>query len=207
MEHMVEKAMNMKGRYFGNHYQRYLDADSADKFGTSVSIDTTYAMVGSQLNDPIGLQNSGAVYVFSNDGSNWTQTQKLYPADGSGGDLFGHDVSLGIDYLAVGAFSDDDNGVNSGSAYIYEKDPVGLFESIVNDGLRVYPNPANQELNISAAGFDIDEIIFYTVTGQQVYFIRPNSETIDISTLQPGTYIVEVTVEGRKIRQKLLIQR
>jgi len=36
--------------------------------------------------------------------------------------------------------------------------------------------------------------------------VRPEDGTIDISHLQPGMYIVEVTVEGRKVRQKLLVE-
>ncbi len=31
--------------------------------------------------------------------------------------------------------------------------------------------------------------------------------TVDISVLQPGMYIVEVTIENTRIRQKLLVQR
>jgi hypothetical protein len=72
--------------------------------------------------------------------------------------------------------------------------------------LNLYPNPANQVLNISAEGVAIYEVVIYTLTGQKVSAIRPKSETIDISTLQTGMYIVEVMVEGTKIRQKLLVQ-
>ncbi len=72
--------------------------------------------------------------------------------------------------------------------------------------LSLYPNPAHQELNITAEGYNIDEVSIYTLTGQQVMQERPVNGTIDISHLQPGMYIVEVVVENRKIRQKLLVQ-
>ena len=75
------------------------------------------------------------------------------------------------------------------------------------DDIIIYPNPARQKLNITVEGFTINEILIYTITGRQIYAIRPESESIDISDLHPGMYIVEVTVEGRKIRRKLLVQK
>ena len=73
--------------------------------------------------------------------------------------------------------------------------------------LSLYPNPAHQELNISIDSHTIDEVKIYTLTGQQILQERPAGGTIDISHLQPGMYIVEVTIENRKLRQKLLVQR
>jgi hypothetical protein len=88
-----------------------------------------------------------------------------------------------------------------------EANAVMIDQQYIKDYLILYPNPAYQELNISVEGLTIDELIIYTLTGQQVFAIRPESETIDISYLKPGMYIVEVNFESRKIRQKLLVQR
>jgi hypothetical protein len=74
------------------------------------------------------------------------------------------------------------------------------------DDVFLYPIPASEELNISINGLTIDEVVFYTLTGQQVFVIRPKNKTLDISNLQPGMYIVEVTIKDMKIRQKLLVQ-
>jgi len=70
-----------------------------------------------------------------------------------------------------------------------------------------FPNPARHEVSISAEGYVVDKLSIYTLTGQLVLQKRPLNGTVDISDLQPGMYIVEVTVEGRKLRQKLLVQR
>lgn len=76
-----------------------------------------------------------------------------------------------------------------------------------NPNLVLFPNPAYQVVTISTAeGYAIDELTIYTLAGQQVLHERLLSGTIDISHLQPGMYIVEVTGEGRKIRRKLLIE-
>ena len=88
-----------------------------------------------------------------------------------------------------------------------EANAVIIDEQYIKDNPMLYPNPATQELHISVEGFTIDKVTIYTLTGKQVYAIRPESETIDISSLKPGMYIVEVTVEGSKVRKKLLVQR
>ena len=55
-------------------------------------------------------------------------------------------------------------------------------------------------------GFVIDEVHIYTLTGQQVLHPRPDNTAIDISGLQTGMYIVEVTVENTRVRQKLIVR-
>lgn len=83
---------------------------------------------------------------------------------------------------------------------------VNIDEQSIPDNVKLYPNPANQELNISTEGFALDQVAIYTLTGQQVLQERPVYGTIDISHLPPGMYIVEVSVENRSFRQKLLVE-
>ena len=40
-------------------------------------------------------------------------------ADAAAGDGFGNSVSVRGDYVVVGSYTDDDNGSNSGSAYMF----------------------------------------------------------------------------------------
>lgn len=87
-----------------------------------------------------------------------------------------------------------------------EANAVNIDEQFIKHILILYPNPANKELNISAEGFTIDEITIYTLTGQQVMQERSVNGILDISRLQPGMYIVEVTVENVKLREKLIVQ-
>lgn len=84
---------------------------------------------------------------------------------------------------------------------------VMVDEQYLQENIRIYPNPAHQELNITLEGYTIDEVSVYTLTGQQVMQERPANGIIDISYLQPGMYIVEVIIENTKVRQKLLVQR
>jgi hypothetical protein len=83
----------------------------------------------------------------------------------------------------------------------------GYYETGIDDiTISVFPNPANSEINISAGSYGIEEVVFYTITGQQKLRLTESREAINISTFQPGMYIVEVMVKGRKVRRKLMVQ-
>lgn len=96
-------------------------ADSAalDVFGTSVSVVGDTVVVGAARDDDNGGE-SGSAYVFHYDGASWTQWRKLLPPDGGPGDCFGWPVSISADTVVVGAIGDDDNGTDSGSAYVFD---------------------------------------------------------------------------------------
>jgi hypothetical protein len=97
------------------------DGDYYDYFGWSVSISGDYAIVGAEGDDDKGTW-SGSAYIFKWDGTSWVQQQKLLASDGAASDEFGVSVSVSGDYAIVGAYHDDDNGSNSGSAYIFKRD-------------------------------------------------------------------------------------
>ncbi len=94
------------------------DAQVSDWFGGSVSISGDYAIVGAPGVDDNG-NNSGSAYIFHRSGSSWVQQTKLTASDAAEGDYFGYSVSISGDYAIIGAFKDDDNGTDSGSAYIF----------------------------------------------------------------------------------------
>jgi hypothetical protein len=71
--------------------------------------------------------------------------------------------------------------------------------------LKVYPNPANDVLNISAKE-DITSVILYNLIGQKVLYSK-QSNTVNIEKLSAGTYIAEiVTASGSKTVLKIMKQ-
>ncbi len=98
------------------------DGASYDIFGVSVSINGDRAIVGSWRDDDNDF-NSGSAYVYELDGNgNWVET-KLVASDGAPDDVFGYSVSIDGDRAIVGARLDGDNGLDSGSAYMFELEP------------------------------------------------------------------------------------
>ena len=99
------------------------DGAEDDEFGYSVSISGDFAIVGAYWDDDNG-ENSGSAYIFSKDfggANNWGKVKKLTASDGAKDDHFGTSVSISGDFAIVGAYGDDDNGSDSGSAYIFSK--------------------------------------------------------------------------------------
>jgi len=93
---------------------------SDDGFGFSVSIEDDYVIVGAIDDDDIG-HDSGSAYVFKYNGITWVENSKLLASDGAAYDEFGVSVSISADYAIIGARSDNDNGSECGSAYVFTK--------------------------------------------------------------------------------------
>jgi len=102
--------------------QKLLASDGAagDVFGTSVSLDGDTVLIGAVSDDDNGA-GSGSAYIFTRSGTTWTPQTKLLASDGHAGDQFGCFVSLFGDTALIGAMWDDDNGVDSGSAYVFTR--------------------------------------------------------------------------------------
>ncbi len=105
------------------------DVSAGDSFGNSVSIRGDLLVVGAEFDQVAGLP-AGSAYVFRrNDNGtqqdptddSWTQAAKLNPSDANTFDRFGSSVSSGADHVFVGAFQDDENGMNSGAAYVFRR--------------------------------------------------------------------------------------
>jgi len=97
-----------------------LDGAESDGFGCWVAMDGDYTVVGARGDDDNG-NASGSAYILHRSGLSWTQTAKLTPSDGAEMDRFGHAVSISGDYALVDAHLDDDNGEDSGSAYVFRR--------------------------------------------------------------------------------------
>jgi hypothetical protein len=92
------------------------DAATGDAFGASVAVGSGRIVVGAAYNDDNG-SSSGSAYIFDLDG---TQLAKITAGDAAAGDEFGAAVAVGSGKIVIAARYNDDNGTDSGSAYIYD---------------------------------------------------------------------------------------
>jgi PKD repeat protein len=71
--------------------------------------------------------------------------------------------------------------------------------------ISVYPNPANSEIVINAAGQKIDNATIYDINGQIVLNTKsPSQNQVDVSQLTDGIYFIEVKVNGNTTRLKFV---
>jgi hypothetical protein len=80
--------------------------------------------------------------------------------------------------------------------YLYKGLPLAT-EKFAIVGVKMYPNPASNNLTIEANNV-IEKVSLFNVLGQEVVSKTTNNQvvTLDISSLQNGVYIVKTTING-----------
>lgn len=118
----------------GQQIAKLIPSDGAewDRFGFSVAISGTMAVVGAVGDDDNG-SNSGSAYLFAT--TTGQQLAKLLPDDGAAGDRFGYSVAISGNTAVVGSRGDNDNGTESGSAYLFNTATAQQFAKLLaSDG-------------------------------------------------------------------------
>ncbi len=159
------------------------DGATGDHFGWSVAISGTTAVVGAYLDDDNGT-NSGSAYLF--DTTTGQQIAKLLPNDGAAGDYFGHCVAISGNTAIVGAYRNDDNGEDSGSAYLFDVTTgLQIAKLLPNDGVdgHYFGNAVAISGTIAVVGAFGDDYngwlsgsayLFDTNSGQQIAKLIPS---------------------------------
>ena len=144
------------------------DGVSYDQFGGAVSGAGDFD--GDGYDDVIvGVVGSGStggqayIYYGSITGINATSEDRIDASDATTNDYFGQYVSVagdlngdGYDDVLIGAYNDDDNGTNSGSAYVYYGSASGIVSSS-EDKITASDGAASDQFGqaVSSAG-DVD---------------------------------------------------
>jgi hypothetical protein len=103
-----------------------------------------------------------------------------------------------------------DNGISRNEQYFYvsvkEFAVIGVDENDLND-IRIYPNPANNLVNIDNAANS--SVSIYNLLGEVVKSVRTtsNNTSIDVSNLAAGSYVVKVQGENSNYSHQLNITR
>ncbi len=110
-----------------------LAADTGDPvvigFGASVAVDGDRLVVGAPFSACTdGSYACGAAYIFRREGTGWVEEAKLSAKSLEAVDRFGTSVDISGEYVAVGAFLDDDAGINSGSAFMFRLEDGAWME-------------------------------------------------------------------------------
>ncbi|MCH8315699.1 MAG: hypothetical protein IIA64_06980, partial [Planctomycetes bacterium] len=165
------------------------DGAAGDFFGISVAVSGATAIVGAYTNDDNGT-NSGSAYLFDSDiTAGGGQMAKLLPNDGAANDWFGWSVAIDGATATVGAYGDDDNGIFSGSVYLFDisdpANPTQLFKLLPDDGAQGdefgFSVAISGAIVLVGAPFDDDNgdfsgsaYLFDGTTGRQIARLLPN---------------------------------
>ncbi len=98
-------------------------------------------------------------------------------------------------------------GCNNLQEVITACEAISVEEFADQNEISICPNPGNDLLVFYIPNAEtIKDVIIYTQTGLIVLKGKPVNNTLDISKLQPGIYIIELATGQAKTRQKLIIQ-
>ena len=172
--------------------------------------------VGSSwVNDELTTYNYEG-YVFPTqtvkewDGSAWVNHLKFeYTYDGNGNAVSGLCLGFGgNDWVSHDGdiemvFS---NGEKSNEYYgfwvdVVYVDPTSVGENVSATSFKVYPMPAENEIQIQAEGFQKAEI--YSVTGQKL--MESTMEKMNVSSLSQGVYLLKVYDQSGKAETQRIV--
>ncbi len=112
---------------------RPLDAFAGYRFGDSISVSGDLAAIGAYGSGEQGPR-SGTAYVFNV--RTGQELFKLTPVDSTAEDRFGRAIGISGSFVVGGSANDDDNGSNSGSAFLFDATTgQEAFKLLANDGI------------------------------------------------------------------------
>ena len=80
--------------------------------------------------------------------------------------------------------------------------PTGITNVSASPSVSIYPNPASTKLMIRTTNMHATAITIYDTDGRKVWQQKFAAE-IDISSLTPGIYTVEINAPERSIKKRL----
>jgi len=175
------------------------DAEAGGYFGTSVAVSDETIVVGERIKGDEFYNRGGSVYVFTLDGDgNWYEQQQLTASDGGqlvGGSYvnFGTSVAISDESIVVGAHNDDENGSDSGSAYVftlnegrnwYEQQKLIASDGAVNDSFGSSVAISDETIVVGASGDDdkglsSGSVYVFTLNGEENWYEQKKLTAFD----------------------------
>jgi beta-glucanase (GH16 family) len=84
------------------------------------------------------------------------------------------------------------------------QDEIVSIEDNFNNTMRVYPNPANDRIYVTADVIP-SSLVVYDVFGQLILRKVTDTNSIDVSSLNSGVYFIEVNLNNEKVVKKVIV--
>jgi len=121
------------------------------------------------------------------------------------------EVKVICDYLdspnGVATILSNASGCNSVQEVQDACDAIGISDYYTEPEILIFPNPSESMIFLSLKDkININEVNIYNQVGQKTLNLKQVSNTLDVSSLQQGMYIIELVSDDFIVRDKLIIK-
>lgn len=191
----------------------YTDTDSSGTYSviiirTGGCADTTNNVIVTANNTPTAVYTLSTDTVCSNSASftltGGTPAGGVYTIDGNSATTF-NPSTLGAGAHTISYVATSSGCSDTASKTVIVKNCVGINEVELENGFRIYPNPAADVLNIESdlfSGINVTPVVF-DLSGKSINagFTRQanNRIAINTNTLSAGAYLVRFSINGQVV--------
>lgn len=167
----------------------------------------SFSVSGTDLNGSDVVITAPTNFEVSSDNTTFATTATLTAFNGTATNVYAR-LATG---LAVNTYSGNvtiagGGATTEGSVAVSGEVSTPLSTEKNNiEGLKVYPNPASDVVNISSSLTGIKEVSIFNMLGKKVLETSTN-ETINISNLTSGVYIMNISQDGKTASKKLVVK-
>lgn len=142
------------------------------------------------------INNVGGIFKTTDGGVNWN-AQNISPPMVISQIQFAND-SVGYALGANGLYKT----INSGESQV-----TSIIETILEESINVYPNPAKDVLQIDISNnIEIANIELFDLSGKKVKKYSSNDRNLNISGLSAGTYFLRISTTLGGLAKKVVIE-
>jgi hypothetical protein len=100
----------------------------------------------------------------------------------------------------------NETGCDSQEEILEACETINISEIILSNDFILYPNPSNQKITlVNNTNSELQELIIYDNTGRMIFSKSNNLQSIDVSKLPQGLYIIEIVTNKVISRARIII--
>jgi len=179
-------SIQIQQRKFGEvHEQKLIVGKASDRLGEQVSLAPNLIIAGASMNDD-RASNAGKAYIWRFKNDLWQQEAQITASDAEQYDHFGCAVDISGNIAVVGAYGNDDNLSQSGSAYVFRYNNSAWIE----------------ESKIVASDGYLNDNFGFAVAVSASYIIIGANEDDDLGSNSGSAYIYTYDVNSEQWREQ-----
>jgi len=182
--------VQIQQRRFGEvREQKLIVGKASDRMGEQVSMAPNLIISGARMNDERG-SNAGKAYIWRFKDNQWQLEAHITASDAEQYDHFGCAVDIAGNIAIVGAFGNDDNLSQSGSAYVFRYNNSAWIE----------------ESKIVASDGYLNDNFGHSVAVSASYIIIGANEDDDLGSNSGSAYVYTYDVNSEQWKEQAKLQ-